>query len=321
MKRKDFLKTSAAAVAIPHLILPSKSSSAAEEKTPDVVAVSNGEPAAMVDKAIEALGGMSAFIKKGQTVAIKPNASWIRPPENGANTHPDVVGRVIEHCVKAGAKKVLVFDHAVNRPDRSYDKSGIGAAVKKAGGTIVEGKKEGMYHMTDIPKAKWLKKRAIHEAWLEADALIDLPVLKQHMAAKMTCGIKNLMGCIWDRRAYHDDGKPYFNKRLQQNIADFLLVRKPVLTVVDAYRVTVRKGPHKANTHKDVVLKKMLFASGDIVAADAIASKVLINTEPKSYKENKRFKKTEEVGHIKIAHDMGFGNMDLDKQTVKRIVM
>jgi len=321
MKRKEFLKTSAAAACIPYLMLPDKTSAADEEKTPDVVAVSNGEPAAMVDKAIEALGGMKMFVKKGQTVAVKPNVAWRRPPENGANTNPHVVKRIIEHCLDAGAGKVYVFDHAVQKADIAYQKSGIGKAAKAAGGIIVPADKEEKYQKTEFKKAKWLKERAVHETWLEADVLIDLPVLKQHRGAKMTCGIKNLMGCVWDRNAYHNRNTELFNTRLQQNIADFLTLRKPDLTVVDAYRVTLRMGPQKADTKKDVVTKKMLFASPDVVAADAIASRVLIDTEPKSHQEELRFYKTEDVSHIKIAHEMGLGNMNLDNQAVKRITM
>jgi hypothetical protein len=42
----------------------------------DLVAVRNGEPEAMFDKAIESLGGMGAFVKKDQTVVVKPNIGW-----------------------------------------------------------------------------------------------------------------------------------------------------------------------------------------------------------------------------------------------------
>ena len=43
---------------------------------------------------------------------------------------------------------------------------------------------------------------------LDADFLIDLPVLKGHCQTEMTCALKNLKGCLPDRekRRFHSDG-------------------------------------------------------------------------------------------------------------------
>ena len=51
---------------------------------PDLVAVMGGSPDAMFDKGISALGGMTNFVKQGQTVVIKPNMAWDRAPEIGS---------------------------------------------------------------------------------------------------------------------------------------------------------------------------------------------------------------------------------------------
>jgi len=325
IRRRDFIKTSSAlaagAVAAPYLSLASKSGSTPDGGIPDVVSIQNGEPAQMVDMALESLGGMKRFVKKNQTVVLKPNIAWRRVPEDGANTHPDVVKRVAEHCFRAGAKKVLVFDHAVQKEDISWEKSGIGAAVKDAGGTMVTAADESMYHETDFPKAMFVKKRKVHELVMEADVFVDLPVLKNHTGAKFTCAIKNLMGCVWDRQAYHWNANKEKNVELHQNIADFLTLRKPDLSIVDGYRVTLRGGPHKAVRAEDVFVQKRLYASADIVAVDAVASEVLINSEPKSRKEELRITKPEDVGYIKIAHELGIGNMNVDKLTVRRITV
>ena len=47
-----------------------------------------------------------------------------------------------------------------------------------------------------------LKSAKIHEALIEADAWINVPVLKNHGGAKMTCAMKNYMGIVWDRRFF-----------------------------------------------------------------------------------------------------------------------
>ena len=79
----------------------------------DMVAVMGGNPDAMFDLGIQELGGMGTFVQKGQKVLIKPNMGWDVIPELAANTNPFLVKRIIEHCFKAGAKEVYVFDHTM----------------------------------------------------------------------------------------------------------------------------------------------------------------------------------------------------------------
>ena len=86
----------------------------------DLVAVKGGEPDVMFDRAIESLGGMKEFVKKNQTVVIKPNIGWDVVPEKAANTNPFLVKRVIEHCFNAGAKEVYVFDHTCDTWNKCY---------------------------------------------------------------------------------------------------------------------------------------------------------------------------------------------------------
>lgn len=199
---------------------------------PDIVAVRNGEPAAMFDRGIAAMGGMGRFVQRGQTVAIKPNASWDATVQMAGNTNPELVNRIARHCMEAGARRVLVFDHAIEHWQRCLEASGIGAAVKDAGAILAPAEAERYYHSQKLD-GKTLREVKVHEAVLEADVLISVPILKHHGGAGITGGIKNFMGAVWDRRTYHARG-------LSQCIADFLLVRKPDLTVIDAYRILTR---------------------------------------------------------------------------------
>jgi len=84
MNRRDFLKTTAltgVAIAIANKVSAVEKAVSATG-APDLVAVSGGEPEQLFDAAIEAVGGMKAFVKPGQTVVIKPNIGWT--PEEGA---------------------------------------------------------------------------------------------------------------------------------------------------------------------------------------------------------------------------------------------
>lgn len=77
MKRRDFLKTSVVAgVALSlnfeGLQAALSSNTVAVEQAPDLVAVMGGEPAVMLDKALEALGCIGKYIKKGRKSLLSP---------------------------------------------------------------------------------------------------------------------------------------------------------------------------------------------------------------------------------------------------------
>jgi hypothetical protein len=118
---------------------------AAGAAAPDLVAVRGGEPDVMFDRGIGALGGIGTFVKKGQTVVVKPNIGWDVSPERAGNTHPRLVSRIIKACYEAGAKKVYVFDHTCDDWQRCYTNSGIERAAKDAGATVVAGNSESYY--------------------------------------------------------------------------------------------------------------------------------------------------------------------------------
>ena len=266
----------------------------------DLVAISGGEPAQMFQKGIEALGGMSAFVKKGQKVVIKPNIGWDVLPERGGNTNPKLVAEIIKQCLQAGAKEVMVFDHTCDEWQRCYKNSGIEAAVKDAGGRIAPGHAEGYYHDVAIPKGKVLKNSKEHELVLGADVFINVPVLKHHSSSRITCALKNLMGNVWDRGYWHGSD-------LHQCIADFGTFRKPTLNVVDAYYVMKRNGPRGVSNEDVVTMKKQLLST-DIVAIDTAAVK-FFGSDPK------------EIRHIQIAAEQGVGRMDLENLNIKRITV
>src|SRR5574344_413856 len=169
MKRRDFLKTSAVAGAALSLNFDGlqaalSSNTVAVEKAPDLVAVMGGEPAAMLDKALEALGGIGKFVKKGQKVAIKPNIGWDKTPELAANTNPELIEALVKKCFAAGASEVTVFDHTCDNWQKCYATSGIAEAVKKAGGKMVPANDEKYYKEVSIPNGVKQQNAKIHEA-------------------------------------------------------------------------------------------------------------------------------------------------------------
>jgi uncharacterized protein (DUF362 family) len=310
MKRREFIRKTAATAAFTGASLALPLHNLWSSPLPlfpasplpfDMVAIKGGEPEVMFDQAIAALGGMQAFVKKGQKVVIKPNIGWDVTPERAGNTNPMLVKQVIRHCLEAGAKEVYVFDNTCDKWDKCYATSGIEKAVKDAGGKIAPGNTENYYQTVEIPNGKKLKSAKVHELILDSDVFINIPVLKSHSSAQLTVTMKNLMGVVWDRGYWHRND-------LNQCIADYATyVKKPTLNIVDAYRVMMKNGP-RGVSEADVQLMKSLIVTPDMVAADAAASK-LFGISP------------DDVPYIGIADSMGIGTMALDKLNVHRIIL
>lgn len=310
MKRRDFLRaialTGLAATVTPGKafdLLTQTGENAETGEAYDLIAVMGGEPEVMFRRAIKALGGMGTFVKKGQKVVVKPNIGWDKVPELAGNTNPKLVAEIVKQCFAAGAKEVVVFDHTCDDWRKCYEHSGIEEAAKAAGANVVPAHEESYYRTVSLPRAKNLKTAKIHQAILDCDVWINVPVLKNHGGAKMTISMKNMMGIVWDRGAFHSND-------LQQSIADVCTFHKrPVLNVVDAYRVMKSNGP-RGKSAADVVNAKGLFVSSDIVAVDTAAAKFFnqITKMPLEY-----------VTHISNAAALKVGRMDLDNLRIKRI--
>jgi uncharacterized protein (DUF362 family) len=263
--------------------------------------VKNGLPEKMFDKGIAEYGGMSTFVKKGQTVLVKPNIGWNREPEGGATTSPKLVKRIIEHCFDAGAKKVYVFDHTCDPWELCYKSSGIEKAAKEAGAIVAPANMMEYYHPVDLKGASKLKKTKVHELYLDADVIINVPILKNHSGSTVTAAMKNLMGVVWDRGDYHS------YKGLDSCIADFCTGRRPDLNIVDAYTVMMKHGPRGFGTD-GLEVKKTLLISRDILAIDTAAIKVY-GAEP------------EKIMYILKGKLLGIGRTDLENLAIKRITL
>lgn len=308
MERRDFLKTTLLGTLAG--VLGSSATHSVEGQTvtgvsqkKPLVAVMGGEPVEMLNKALEALGGIEKYIKKGQKVVIKPNIAWDKTPEEAANTNPSLVAEVVKKCLAAGASQVVVFDHTCDNWKATYVRSGIEEAARKAGAKVVAADLESYYEEVTLPSAVKLKKTKIHKELIACDVWINMPILKNHGGAKMSVSMKNYMGIVYDREYFHSND-------LQQCIADVCTWEKrPVLNIVDAYRIMFQNGP-RGKSAGDTALVKSLIISPDIVAADTAAIKLFNQVKTMSI---------DQVGHIGKGESMGLGTTDLQKLDVKQL--
>lgn len=306
MSRRQFIEKSAQCVALAAAGagLPCIFSERAKaaEKYPDIV-VSNGVPGPATREAVNALGGMERFVKRGARVVIKPNMSFPNPPEMGSTTHPEVVRELAALCREAGASSVLILDNPLRDKELCLERSGLKAVcgnLPETGVRVLEN--ERFFEKVDVPEGKDLTSTRIMKQVLEADVLIAAPVAKSHSATGVSLAMKGMMGLIHNRWEFH------VNMDLNTAIVDLCTVLHPQLTVIDASRILSTGGP--GGPGKVIPLNKII-ASTDMVAADAMA--VELGTW-----YGKTFK-ARQVKHIRLAHERGLGHMDIANQVVKEV--
>ncbi len=296
--------TSGAGVSAPSAAAPTSAPAATGTPLPApagtaYLAVARGaSPAAITHAAIQAIGGMERFCQPGYDVIIKPNICVAYNSfEYAATTNPEVVATLVEMCLGAGASRVRVMDYPFGgTPEEAYRVSGIAAAVEAAGGEM-EVMSKLKFKTVDIPQGVDLRQCAIYQDALDADLLINVPIAKHHSMARLTLGMKNLMGLIQNRPEMHAS----FRRRLP----DIASVLAPGLTVIDAVRILVDHGPTGGNLD-DVRLTNTVIASHDMVAADAYATR-LFDLKP------------QDIPYIEGGAERGLGTLDLASVDVQEM--
>jgi len=290
--RRDFLKSTAAGAALTLVGNPVFSN--AQEGYD--LAVISGDPVAATRKALEVMGGISRFVKKGQRVVLKPNMSFPKPPEMGCNTHPKVVAAVAQACLEAGAQQVLVLDNTLNNPELCLERSGIREACRSIKGVhVIAVKDKKFFREIRVPRGKILERVEVIKEVLDSPVLISLPVAKSHSATGVSLGLKGLMGLIWDRESFHS------KYNINQAIADLATVIKPQLTLLDATRALVSGGPGGPG---EVQKPDLVIAGTDPVAVDSYG----VTVAPWY---GQKFK-GRQVEHLLVAHERGLGKIDLE---------
>lgn len=253
-------------------------------------------PEQLVQRAVDAMGGMKRFVSRGDVVVVKPNIGWDRMPIHAANTNPDVVAAVIKLAYDAGAKKVIVADGSCNDPNRCFQRSGIWRASYDVGAEVVL-PQEHRYRTMRL-KGDVLDDWPVFTTLVDADKVINVPVAKHHNLAKFTAAMKNWYGVLGGRR-----------NRLHQNIdtsiADLATFMRPTLVVMDAWRVLMRNGPQGGNID-DARDMHTVVATVDQVAADAFGCTLI-------------GQKAENLPYLAMGEKRGLGTMRWDSLRVKEV--
>jgi len=240
------------------------------------------------------MGTLSQRITDGSRVLIKPNISWPNPPQWATTTDPTLLRSIIEYCAGRNAASILVIDHTIGRAEvcsKLTEVETVTRDISQAKLALLGRPRD--FIPRDLPETSQLKRIEIAKELLRSTVVINVPVAKAHSATSVSFGMKNLMGLVKDRRAFHTSAD------IHKSIAEILHVITPDVTILDATRILASKGPQGPGT---VETPGILAASTDPVAVDAYGCSLT--------RWDGRAVNPADVGHIVHAHTLGFGSMD-----------
>jgi len=304
LSRRDFMKTHARGA----LMLAAASSGLVAPKTlcaaaAPHIAVAVGDAAAATRRAVEIMGGMKAFVKKGDRVVVKPNMSFTGGVMDAVNTHPEVVREIVAMCREAGASRVRVLDHPLRPSEQCIE--GARDACRIFGDDVVHAlNNKEFYREVAVREGKSLRETDVMKDVLDSQVLIAAPVAKSHGSTGVSLSMKGMMGLVWNRSIMH------WRHNLHDAIVDLCTVLKPSLVVVDATRVLTSDGPGGPGT---VITPRTVVASRDMVAADAYTVQ--------AFEWYGQKLGPDKVRHIRLAHERGLGRMDVQSLIVKKVVI
>lgn len=246
---------------------------------------------AMLNAVLTPLGGMTRFVKPGDTVLIKPNAAFSTHPRSGAVTEPRLIAAVVRAARRAGAATVWVTDNPIAAPALVFGRTGIQRAVEQAGGKVVLPYERG-FRMVKIPDAAAIPAWPVfYDIFEKADSVIGISPVKDHNLCTASLTMKNWYGLLGGNRSR-------FHQNIHDVICDLWRLVKPLnpLLILDGTRVLMRNGP-TGGSPKDVAVRNTLAAGTDPVALDAFGVSLLE-------------KAPGDVSYLQKAQAAGFGSLD-----------
>jgi uncharacterized protein (DUF362 family) len=219
---------------------------------------------------LQGVGGLDAFVRRGDRVVLKVNAAFASPPMLSATTHPDIVHDLAQLCFAAGAASVVVTDNPINDPASCFALSGIGAAARRAGAEVVL-PEERFFRAMTVKGARLIRNWPVLLGPLAgATRLIGVAPVKDHHRSGASMGMKNWYGLLGGRRnIFHQD--------IQTIIAELATLVTPTLVILDGTTTMMANGP-TGGSLADLKETRTLVVGTDQVAVDAFGATLLDKT-------------------------------------------
>ena len=313
ISRREFISKSsmAGAMIAGHSLVPNlfALNTSGTQQNPDISIANGTDYFAGTIKAVEQLGGIEKFVKKGDRVGLLANSGYKTP---GTFTRPDVLLAVAWLCKEAGAAGIYSFK---GEDEKYWRKSPLYEKYKSLIADIKED--ESDHKEVEIEEGKILKEADVYASFTNYDKVINIPILKNHGEIHLTCTLKNTMGIssFGTNIKFHLGSNyvtgavkmltnPYHNMdHLAQCIADLNLIRKWDLNVVDATEFISTNGPSGPG---QMLNENKIVAGADALAVEAVCGKYL-DLKP------------QDSVMIQKAYANKLGEMNIDKLTISEV--
>lgn len=269
-----------------------------------IVGIAQGTDYTVVTaQAIANAGGLRGIIHPGGTVLIKPNLCTDDFVDSPLTTDYRVVAEIVRQVKELGAERIIIaegsFGPKVFSPE-NLARSGYGNISGVEYVDFNDFKAEDCYHVTG-KNSVTNKPIYIPKIYIDADVVINVPVLKTHEGTVITVGLKNGFGVPPLPLYARPRAKLALHREydLTAAIVEINLIRRPDFTVVDG----IVAGERRTSTDADPVQANTIIAGRDIVAVDAVSA-AFMGFDPKV------------VPHVKLAAEAGLGSMNLEDITV-----
>ena len=254
-----------------------------------VVALAHGKDVQEnVTRVFDMLGGVTNLIKPGTTVVLKPNAGHAAPPEFAVCTHPETVRAVIREVRKANPKRIVIAESAAVGCDtiECFEACGITKMAEEEGVELYDIKREkDLINVAVRGYRSNISHVKLPKLLLEAEHIINLPILKAHASMVFSGALKNIKGVVQDQ--VHTT---MHQQNLTMAMMDVWSVCRPDLNIMDVMNAASGYSPH---TPTPIELD-CVMGSKDPVALDRIACE-LTGIDP------------EGVDYFRVADEVGLG--------------
>jgi uncharacterized protein (DUF362 family) len=197
-------------------------------------------------------------------IFVKPNLSH---PEYlpGVVTSPELMHQLVGLLRDRNSEVIVGESNGFNYPCwTAFEKTGVEAEVKSAGGSVInlsEDKVVEVKFQGNTP----LKRLFLPKTILDADAVVDLPLMKTHEFMAYSGAVKNLFGCVPSNK------RIYLHPYLPEVLHRLYTLFKPQLTIMDARVGIEGNGPTKGKPVK----MGLTLTSNDALAVDITAAKIM----------------------------------------------
>lgn len=215
-----------------------------------------------VKRAVDLIGGMGAFVRKGESILLKPNLLSARPPESGVDTHPEVVRAVARLAKEEGARLFLGDSPGglgYKNAGSTYEISGMKTVCAQEGITLV-----------DFDSARNINGMPISVLAKDVDGIITIPKMKTHDLMTLTGAIKNSYGLAIGHFKADCHLKAPLPADFAKRVVDVFETVVPRLAVMDGIVAMEGAGPAAGELRN----AGLIIAGNDCVACDAVFAKI-----------------------------------------------